>query len=51
MLILTLLLVQALTVMIEQSNAIPWPYQICGDGNWTVETLTIESVPKRNTDD
>ncbi len=27
---------------------IPWPYTICGQGKWTVESVTLSSIPARN---
>lgn len=36
----------------ETVSAIPWPFTVCGDkGDWTIESLTLGSTPKRNTND
>ena len=32
-------------------EAIPWPYTLCGDGAWTIESLTLDQTPKRNIND
>ena len=52
--LLALTLVSGFVLQIENNNDlsdIPWPYVNCGDGNegWTVESLTLNSVPKKNT--
>ena len=28
-----------------------WPFQICGDGTWTPEKLSMTFAPARNTND
>lgn len=30
-------------------SAIPWPFTVCGTGSWTIESLTMNSLPARNT--
>ena len=30
---------------------IPWPFTICGDGTWTIESLTLGAKPARSTND
>ena len=32
----------------EQVASIPWPYTVCGDGDWTIESLSLAATPKRN---
>jgi hypothetical protein len=29
-------------------QAIPWPFTLCGNGDWTIEKLTLASQPVRN---
>lgn len=37
---------------VEQTvGAIPWPFTTCGDGDWTIESLTLDQTPKRNIND
>ena len=33
----------------EEFRNIPWPFTVCGEGDWSMETLTLDSTPKRNT--
>jgi hypothetical protein len=38
----------------DQSNevkAIDWKFTTCGDGKWTIQSLTLGSIPARNTND
>ena len=35
----------------HELKSIPWPFTICGKGKWTVESLSLGSVPARNTND
>lgn len=35
----------------DEVSAIPWPYTVCGTGDWTITGLTLDSTPKRNTND
>ena len=35
----------------DQVEAIPWPFTICGEGDWTIESLTLDQTPKRNIND
>ena len=30
---------------------IPWPFTICGEGTWTIESLTLGAKPARSTND
>lgn len=32
-------------------EGIPWPFNVCGEGDWTVESLTLGQTPKRNIND
>lgn len=32
-------------------KAIPWPFTVCGDGDWTIESVTLSQTPKRNIND
>lgn len=32
-------------------RAIPWPFTSCGEGSWTIESLTLDQTPKRNIND
>lgn len=34
-----------------QISAIPWPFTVCGNGDWTITSLTLDQTPKRNTND
>ena len=27
---------------------IPWPYTLCGDGQWTIESMTLNATPVKN---
>lgn len=31
--------------------AIPWPFTTCGDGDWTIDSLSLDQAPKRNIND
>lgn len=35
----------------QQVEAIPWPFTICGEADWTIESLTLDQTPKRNIND
>lgn len=38
--------------LVEQSvGAIPWPFTVCGEGDWKIEGLTLDQTPKRNIND
>ena len=30
---------------------IPWPFEICGEGTWTIESLTLGAKPARSSND
>ena len=32
----------------DSLKAIPWPFTLCGNGQWTIEKLTLASTPVRN---
>lgn len=34
-----------------QVGSISWPFTVCGDGDWTPESLTLDQTPKRNIND
>jgi hypothetical protein len=36
---------------IEQIGAMPWPYIVCGKGDWDITGLTLDQTPKRNIND
>lgn len=39
-------------VQVDQPfNSIPWPFTLCGDGDWTIESVTLGQTPKRNVND
>jgi hypothetical protein len=35
----------------QRSGAINWPFQVCGQGPWTVKALTLSATPSRNIND
>jgi hypothetical protein len=37
------------SIVIHETNGIPWPFTLCGDGKWDIKNLTLGSVPKKNT--
>lgn len=39
------------SIVSQEVSAIPWPFTVCGDGDWTIEKLTIGETPKRNIND
>lgn len=35
----------------ERLGGIPWPFTLCGDADWVIESLTLGQTPKRNIND
>lgn len=29
-------------------NAIPWPFTVCGNGDWVIQKLALSQTPARN---
>jgi hypothetical protein len=45
---------QAFTIeqeTLKPLTAIPWPFTICGTGDWTIKKLTLAQNPARNIND
>jgi hypothetical protein len=38
-------------VVDEKLGGIPWPFTLCGDADWVIESLTLGQTPKRNIND
>jgi hypothetical protein len=48
---LLLVLVVSCSCFHIEVGVVPWPFEICGSGPWTMKSLTLSAVPSRNIND
>ena len=49
LLLLSLLCLSAAFNLVQNAPAaIPWPFTVCGEGKWTIESLTLGAQPTKN---
>ena len=41
-------LIQKKTIQTPSLEVIPWPFTVCGNGDWKIQKLAISNAPARN---